>query len=422
MTLVPCRIPVLAALFLVPAALLLGPPAQAATTRNTCVGPGAVFSPVPWPQRLWDVERAWSVSRGAGVTVAVLSSGVDAGQQQLKGKVLPGRSFLPGDPPGPRAGRDCAGWGTGYASVIAAQPGAGSGFEGLAPAARILPVAVSETDRITTDQNTGADGGTPQGLADGIAYASEAGADVIFVGCYLTDDVPAVRAAVRAAVDAGAVVVAPVGDLAQEGDPVTYPAAYDGVLGVGGMRQDMGVLSTSEAGDDVDLVAPGDNVVTSAVRRGHAAGKGTPVAAAFAAATAALVVSAQPSLTPAQVVTRLRRTAAPFGTTAPTSVGAGLLDPARAVTEKQAGEASPAEPARVAFAPYPAPETDRRPLMAIGAGLGFLGVAVLFIGAVTLRRGRRRHWRPGTPAGPTAPDPATVAPTVPRSLFSTESD
>ncbi len=430
MSVIPNRVPALAAACLIPVMLALGSagpawaaaPSAADPARANCIGAGTIFSPVPWPQQLWDLERAWSVSRGAGVTVAVLASGVDAGQQQLSGKVLGGKSFLAGDPPGPLADRDCAGGGTGYASVIAAQPRTGMGFEGLAPSARILPVAVTETDRVTSGSATDSGGGTPQTVAEGLRYAVASGADVVLVACYLTDDVPAVRSAVQAAVASGVVVVAPAGDLAKDGDPVTYPAAYDGVIGVGAMSQDMSLLDTSETGTEVDLVAPGDNVVTSAVGHGHAAGKGTPVAAAFVAAAAALVLSADPRLTPSQVATRLRDTAAPFGTTDPDSVGAGLLDPARAVMESGASGASPVPPGQVTFAAYPAPKHRNGRLAAAGAALGLGGGSVVFAGVLLVRRGRRRHWRPGLPERPAEAEPAEAAEAAVHGLFASEMD
>ena len=89
---------------------------------------------LPWAQQLLDLDRTWPHSTGAGVTVAVVDSGVDADHPQLQGKVLPGADFfLVGDLPG---NFDCVSHGTAVASIIAASPVPGVGFRGVAPDAR----------------------------------------------------------------------------------------------------------------------------------------------------------------------------------------------------------------------------------------------------------------------------------------------
>ena len=85
--------------------------------------------------------RLAPLATGAGVTVAVVDSGVDRVHPQLAGRVLAGADLLD---PGGDGGRDCAGHGTGVASIIAAAPRPDVAFRGLAPGARILPVRVSE--------------------------------------------------------------------------------------------------------------------------------------------------------------------------------------------------------------------------------------------------------------------------------------
>lgn len=406
-----------------PALVRLAPPNPAG--RDDCVLPGAVFAPVPWPQQLWDLEGAWALSRGGGVTVAVLSSGVDLSQEQMAGRIRRGRSFLPdasADTPG---NVDCVGLGTGLASVVVAGRLPGMGFSGVAPDASILPLVVSESPRIASTESSNP--GTPAGLAAAIVHAVDAGARVILVGGYLTVDVPAVRAAVRAATARGALVVAPAGDLGGEGNPTTYPAAYPGVLGVSAMAQDLSMVPGSETGTYVDVVAPGRNIAVAARGSGHAASSGTPVAAAFAAAAAALVLGHEPSLTPAEVIARLRATAGPVGNGNGTVVGAGLLDPARAVLETGARpRATPSTSGGPLLgAPDPAVEAARaaaaaRRRTATAAVFAAMVLTVLVgLGTVVLVRGRRRRWRPGVqPPPPPPPDDDTV----PTPLFARSDD
>src|SRR6185312_3946394 len=96
------------------AGLVVAPGAPAAAAPN-CAEPGTAYAPVPWPQRMFDIERAWALTRGANVTVAVLDSGVDANHPQLRGRVAAGTDVIEtrGD------GRtDCAGRGTQTAGII----------------------------------------------------------------------------------------------------------------------------------------------------------------------------------------------------------------------------------------------------------------------------------------------------------------
>jgi membrane-anchored mycosin MYCP len=138
----PTARPVLAALVSLLALALPAAPA-AARAPSGCASPPEPARPVaatPWPQQRYAPERLTPLADGAGVVVAVIDSGVDRGHPQLAGRVLDGADFLE---PGGDGTRDCAGHGTGVASLIAATARPGVGFRGLAPAARILPVRVS---------------------------------------------------------------------------------------------------------------------------------------------------------------------------------------------------------------------------------------------------------------------------------------
>jgi subtilisin family serine protease len=80
-------------------------------------------------------EQAWKLTRGAGVTVAVIDSGVDFGHPDLKGALLPGKDFT-----GSGTVADDCGHGTEVAGVIAARADNGIGIAGVAPAVKILPL------------------------------------------------------------------------------------------------------------------------------------------------------------------------------------------------------------------------------------------------------------------------------------------
>lgn len=107
----------------------------------TALAPVRPVAALPWPQQRYDPARLAPLANGTGVTVAVVDSGVDRVHPQLAGRVLAGTDLLDA---GGDGRRDCAGNGTGVASIIAAAPRPGVAFHGLAPGARILPVRVSE--------------------------------------------------------------------------------------------------------------------------------------------------------------------------------------------------------------------------------------------------------------------------------------
>jgi membrane-anchored mycosin MYCP len=276
-------------------------PAAPAAAAN-CVDPCIAFAPVPWPQRMFDVERVWSMTRGGGVRVAVIDSGVDAGHPQLQGRVAAGTDFIT---PGGNGQVDCAGHGTQVAGIIAAQPQQSVGFHGIAPQATIVPIRyIGESD----NQSAGV-----AGIANGIRFAINSGARVIVVpqASYFADD--NLAGAVRQAVAADIVVVAGVGeDGGTNGAKRTpYPAAFDGVIGVTAVKENTLVADDSGRGAYVDLAAPGVQVVSTQRGGGLTVANGTAFAAAFVAGAAALVRSWWPKMTAAEVTKRLLATASP---------------------------------------------------------------------------------------------------------------
>ena len=358
--------------------------------------PGGDLAAVPWTQRWYAPERLTSLATGRGITVAVVDSGVDATHPQLRGRVAAGEDALAGGD-----GRvDCVGHGTAVASIIAAQPTAGVAFRGLAPDVTILPVRVSEQESV--DGGTPARAAGPAGFAQAVRHAVDRGARVLNLSVVLYRDDPAVRDAIRYAVDRDVVVVAAVGNAHDKGDPTPYPAAYDGVLGVGAIRPDSTRWPGSQVGPYVDLVAPGGEVPAAVPGHGYAVYEGTSFAVPFVAATAALVREYRPDLSARDVGLRLTSTAdpAPGGPHSP-GYGYGIVNPYRAVTERlptsvaqSAGVTLPAGAALPAADHRQATTAGRRRALT-AAATGALAAAVLALAGSAFPRGRRRRWRAG---------------------------
>jgi subtilisin family serine protease len=215
-----------------------------------------------------------------------------------------------------------------------------------------------------------------------------------------------VRAAVERARKRDVVIVAAAGNAHSRDettpDPVPYPAAYDGVIGVGAIDQTGARVSDSQVGPFVDLVAPGGGVTVAANRTGdQVLVSGTSFAAPHVAAAAALVRSRFPAMTAPQVEERLRTTAGPArGGPRSDAYGYGEVDPFRAVNEVTgtdevtAVDAPPMYDARAVAAREARKASTRRRFTALAVA-GLVVAALVGFGAFAVPRGRRRGWHPG---------------------------
>jgi type VII secretion-associated serine protease mycosin len=270
------------------------------------------------------------LTRGAGVVVGVVDTGVEGSHPMLAGKVLPGLDVVNG---AGRADSDCVGHGTFVAGIIAGLVIDGIGFSGVAPEAMIFPVRQADV----APRN-----GTIRTLADSIRAAVDAGARVINVSVTVAAPTTLLADAVRYALDRDVVIVAAAGNDAEDGNPAKYPAAYPGVIAVGAVGPDGQVSSFSETNTGVSVVAPGVDIVgPGAGGPGLVVGEqGTSFAAPFVAGVVALVRSHRPGLTAAQVKHRIEVTAdRPAARALPDpAYGFGLVNPNRAVTTEIPGE------------------------------------------------------------------------------------
>ncbi|MFT4258271.1 S8 family serine peptidase [Microbacterium sp.] len=316
------RVAALAALVLCGAAVAA--PASALAAPTTAYAPMAtgqgcepgnvVFSPeAPRALAMLGAEQVNARATGAGVVVAVVDSGIDAGNPHLDGVVIGGVDLV-GDGEGDGGMADTTGHGTAIAGQIAAQPVPGSGVIGLAPDARLLSVRVFRSDS-PQDVEKGF-GPTAERLADGIHWAADNGADIINVSMSQASDAPVLRAAVEHAAAVGALVVASGGNRASDADAddsERYPAGYAQALGVSAAGADGRATDDSIHGPQVDVTAPGSDVLTAAVGGGDCLYAANTPASSFAtgyvSAAAALVAQAHPEDPPAAWAYRLMATA-----------------------------------------------------------------------------------------------------------------
>ncbi|MGF1235789.1 type VII secretion-associated serine protease mycosin [Streptomyces sp. 2-6] len=284
-------------------------------------------------------EEMWRTSTGEGITVAVIDTGVDPTNPDLKGRVLDGKDLAPAE----RAGdehTDYEGHGTGMAGLIAGTGayGGGKGAFGLAPGVKILPIRVPSE----TEDQMGF--GRPAYFSKAIRYAADQHAQVINISMGSSVTTSELTAAVKYAVDHGSLIFASVGNEAEKGNPDLYPANTPGVVGVASVGKNLRRSSFSEYGPQVDISAPGEDMVHACGgKTGLCKTEGTSDAAALASASAALIWSQHPTWTNNQVLRVMLNTIGgpTDGAKRNDSIGYGIVRPRIAL--KTPGDPGPAD-------------------------------------------------------------------------------
>jgi hypothetical protein len=264
----------------------------------------------PWPEQYWfgrlSVEQAWTLSRGAGVTVAVIDTGVVDRVPSLTGQVLPGIDLTGsgGDgrsDPGQSAGTPGFTYshGTDMAALIAGRSDV-AGLVGIAPEAKILPVKVFA--------RTGDGSFNDDEVAQGIRYAADHGAQIINLSLAGSAQCAAnVAAAVAYAYAKDVIVVAGAGNVP---GPVQSPANCPGALAVTASDADFRAWSGNATGPEVDFTATGVDMPQITLEGGKLTGaSGTSDAAAITSGIFALIRSAYPAEPARRIVARAIDTA-----------------------------------------------------------------------------------------------------------------
>ncbi len=200
----------------------------------------------------------------------------------------------------------------------------GQGSFGLAPGAKILPLRVATASAPRTRTLPGA------AVSRAVRFAADSDAKIINISLAAPVAVPEQKEAIDYAISKGKIVFAGVGNTGDKGNEVQYPAAYPGVVGVSAVDEDIKATTWSQRGSQVDLAAPGDNMVANCLgETGICRGNGTSDATALASASAALIWSAHPDWTANQVLRVLINTAGgpKSGEKRSDSIGYGVVRP-----------------------------------------------------------------------------------------------
>lgn len=232
----------------------------------------AIGAPAAWAQLPADSPT---------VTVAVIDSGICADHPDLTGRILSGWDFLESDD----APQDEFGHGCAVSGVIAANVNNGAGIAGIAPNAEIMPLRVLNASGV----------GSFSDVSSAIVYAADHGAQVINLSLGGASPSMLLESAVNYALTKGVVVIASAGNSGKEG--VLYPAAYPGVTAVGSLDQNLQHSSFSNYGPEVDIWAPGRDILSTGLDDTYVTMSGSSLAAPFVAGARAMEIALDIKLT-----------------------------------------------------------------------------------------------------------------------------
>ena len=309
--------------------------------------------PVNWGLLRIAAPDAWMITHGrSDIVVAVIDTGIDTSIPQLAESmwVNPGEIAENGrDDDGNGYVDDIHGWdfrdadyssligtdlhwhGTFVAGIIAAQPGEVP-IVGVAPGVKIMDVRFLDSNNTFSSRDWDM-------FVEAIDYAVDNGADIINLSIFANGRPPtSLESAVRRAVQAGVVIIGISGNTddnrtgSAESNAVLYPGKYDEVYAVSATTDTDQLAIFSRFGPEVTLCAPGE-AVTSFIPGGNTATRdGTSFAAPHVAGTLALILSANPRLTPSQGMDILMESLIDLGTRGvDPSFGQGLIDAFEAV-------------------------------------------------------------------------------------------
>ena len=219
---------------------------------------------------------------GKNVKIAVIDSGCDINHKDLKNRIIGGRNFTTEDNSNVNKYQDYNGHGTHVCGTIAASNN-NYGLTGVAPGARLLVLK-------SLDKNGS---GTMKSIIDAINFAIIQKVDIISMSLGTSTDVPQLHQVIKKAIDSDILVVCAAGNEEYRignTEEFSYPAAYNEVISVGAVDFSKSAARFSDSNKEVDLVAPGVNIISTFLDGKYETLSGTSMATPHVAGFLALLI------------------------------------------------------------------------------------------------------------------------------------
>lgn len=249
------------------------------------------------------------------IVIAVIDTGIDQHHEDLAERIAPGGyNFYSNN----TNFSDYHGHGTNVSGVIAAQFGNNLGISGVTGPfdISVLPLKVTSTDTVSVAD-----------IIKAIDYAVEQNVDIVNLSLSGTDYSTSENNIVQHAIDSGINVVAAAGNDAEKGNPLMYPASYDNVISVGSVDEFNQRSSFSNYNNKIDIVAPGENILTTSLTSNYKIVQGTSFSTPIVAGTIGMIKALKPDLSVLEINDLITNTATDLGSPGYNSFyGHGLLN------------------------------------------------------------------------------------------------
>lgn len=228
-----------------------------------------------WNITAFDMPGTWNKTKGEGVKIAVIDSGVDLTHPDLANNLLPGINILDKSKPP----IDDLNHGTHVTGIICAENN-NIGVVGVAPAAKVIPVKIMDKKGMTTVEIA----------CEGIRWAVDNKADIICMSFGTPAPHAALRRAIQYAYNKGIPCFVAAGNVGDTKE-VFYPANYAETIAIGSIDESFNRSRFSNTGKNLDFMAPGNKILSTIPKNWYGIASGTSQATPFAAGVAALLLS-----------------------------------------------------------------------------------------------------------------------------------
>lgn len=228
-----------------------------------------------WEINEFKITEEWRFSKGAGVKVAVIDTGCDLYHEDLKSNLLQGKNFisLKKDP------MDDNGHGTHVSGTIGASDN-DKGIVGVAPMSKIIPIKALDGDGNGSNTN----------IAKAIVWAADRDANFITMSLGSIHDSKDIKQAINYATKKNCVIFCAAGNSGIMSD-IMYPAKYSTTISIGSIDRKLNRSNFSCAGESLDFLSPGENIIGCVPNNNYAIMSGTSMANPFAVGCASLLYS-----------------------------------------------------------------------------------------------------------------------------------